>query len=129
VSNIREGWLRFTQPVLLQSFEDEFDLPIEKDKPNIPAEAGQVMTRAEDGENVAQELQSTYLSGVGKLLHMMRWSRPEVLNVVRELSTKHMTSATLAHPSYRCRYCPDLHLSNKGQFSLLFNHFSCVFLM
>jgi hypothetical protein len=24
--NLREGWLRFTQPVLLQSFEDEFEL-------------------------------------------------------------------------------------------------------
>jgi hypothetical protein len=96
VRNIREGWLKFTQPVLLQSFEDEFYLPIEKNKPNIPAEAGQVMARAEDGEKITQEVQSTYMSGVGKLLHMMRWSRPEVLNAVRELS-KHMTSATLSH--------------------------------
>jgi hypothetical protein len=58
---------------LLQSFEDEFDLPVENDKPNILAEAGQVMTRVEDGETVTLEVLSTYRSGVGKLLHMMRW--------------------------------------------------------
>jgi hypothetical protein len=114
VRNIREGWLKFTQPVLLQSFEDEFDLPIEKDKPNIPAEAGQVMARAEDGEKVTQEVQSTYRSGVGKVLHMMRWSRPEVLNAVRELS-RHMTSVTLSHlkAMYRVMtYC--VHTKNRG---------------
>jgi hypothetical protein len=52
VRNVKEGWLRFMQPVLLQSFEDELDLPVENNKPNIPAEAGQVTTRAEDGDKV-----------------------------------------------------------------------------
>jgi hypothetical protein len=114
VRNVIEGWLRFTQPVLLLSFEDEFDLPVENDKRNIPAEAGQVMTRAEDGEKVTLEVQSTYRSGVGKLLHMMRWSRPDVLNSIRELS-KHMTAATLTHlkAMYRAMtYC--MHTKNRG---------------
>ena len=35
-------------------------------------------------------------SGTGKLLHMMRWSRPDVLNAVRELS-EHMKEANLVH--------------------------------
>ena len=40
--------------------------------------------------------QKTYRSGVGKLLHMMRWSRPEILNSVRELS-RFMSGASKAH--------------------------------
>jgi hypothetical protein len=45
---------------------------------------------------------------------MMRWSRPEVLNAVRELS-KHMTSATLSHlkAMYRVMtYC--VYTKNRG---------------
>jgi hypothetical protein len=83
-----------------------------------------VMTRAEDGKNVAQELQSTYRSGVGKLLHMMRWSRPEVLSAVRELS-KHMTSATLTHlkAMYRVMtYC--VNTKNRGLADLLTTNLS-----
>ena len=38
--------------------------------------------------------QKKYRSGTGKLLHMMRWSRPDNLNAVRELS-KHMKEANL----------------------------------
>jgi hypothetical protein len=40
--------------------------------------------------------QKRYQSGVGKLLHMMRWSRPDTLNSVRELS-RFMQSAMSAH--------------------------------
>ena len=39
---------------------------------------------------MSEEKQATYSKGVGKLLHMMRWSRPEILNSVRELS-RYMT--------------------------------------
>jgi hypothetical protein len=114
VQNVKEGWLRFTQPVLLQSFQDEFDLPVEMDKPNIPAEAGQLMMRAVAGDKVTVEVQSTYRSGVGKLLHMMRWSRPDVLNSIREL-WKHMTAATQTHlkAMYRAMtYC--VHTKDRG---------------
>jgi hypothetical protein len=37
--NVEERWIKFTQPVQLQSFKDEFGLPDERDKPFIPAEA------------------------------------------------------------------------------------------
>ena len=40
--------------------------------------------------------QKKYISGTGKLLHMMRWSRPDILNAVRELS-KHMKEENLLH--------------------------------
>ena len=39
-----KGTMRFTQPVLLQSFEDDFELP--KGKPVTPLVAGTVLSRA-----------------------------------------------------------------------------------
>jgi hypothetical protein len=91
--NLEAGSVRFTQPVQLQSFQDEFNLPKVKDKPNIPAEAGQVLPKPEEGVVLPVEEQKTYRSGVGKLLHVMRWSRPDVLNAVRELSRFMMVAA------------------------------------
>ena len=61
--------LKFTQPVLLQSYEDEFDLP--NAVPTTPAAPGSVLLKGE-GEQMTDEQQSKYRSGVGKLLHMMR---------------------------------------------------------
>jgi hypothetical protein len=77
-----EGSVRFTQPVQLQSFVDEYELPDEKDKPTIPAEAGQVFSKPAEDEELPQGEQKVYRSGVGKLLHVMRWSRPDILNAV-----------------------------------------------
>ena len=46
---------------------------------------------------ITKELdQKTDWSGVGKLLHMMKWSRPEISNAVRELS-RFMKAVMLAH--------------------------------
>jgi hypothetical protein len=39
---------------------------------------------------------SVYRSGVGKLMHLMCWSKPEILNSVRELS-RFFAGATVAH--------------------------------
>jgi hypothetical protein len=52
-------------------------------------------------------MQSKYRSGTRKLLHLMKWSRPDVLNSVRELS-RFMTAATACHlkAMYRVmQYC------------------------
>jgi hypothetical protein len=105
--NVKECWIKFTQPVQLQSFVDESDLPDERDKPFIPAEAGQVMKRASENEGVGLDGQGAFRKGVGKLLHMMRWSRPDTLNAVRELS-RNMMYATATHMKalYRVmKYC------------------------
>ena len=68
--------MQITQPVLLQSFKDEFELP---DKAyNTPAEPGQVLEEALDDEVLGDEEQTQYRSGVGKLLYIMRWSKPEI---------------------------------------------------
>ena len=90
-----EGSLRFTQPVMIQSFHDEFNLPTAR-PPNTPGAPGEHLVKGDDGTQMDENMQLKYRSGVGKLLHMMRWSRPEILNPVRELS-KYMSGATLAH--------------------------------
>jgi len=98
------GQLKLTQPVLLQSFIDEFDLPNDKSYPSTPAEQGSVLMK---GDKLSMSEQRKYRSGVGKLLYLMRWSRPEIMNSVRELS-RFMQEASKAHLTamYRVmKYC------------------------
>jgi hypothetical protein len=108
--------IRLTQPVLLQSFEDEFEIPMFSEV-RTPAVAGQVLQSGSEGAIVSAEEQTTYRSGVGKLLHLMRWSRPEIQNAVRELS-RFFSGASMAHVSAMYRvmtYC----LSSKNRGRLL----------
>ena len=88
--------IRLTQPVMLQSFQDEFNISTGGRLPNTPAIPGDHLVKGDEGTNVGADMQSHYRTGVGKLLHMMRWTRPEIQNSVRELS-KYMSGATLAH--------------------------------
>jgi hypothetical protein len=90
-----ERSLKLTQPVMLQSFSDEFELP-DGPVPNTPATPGDALVRAKPEDCVSPAEQFKYRSGTGKLLHMMRWSRPEILNSVRELS-RYMSGASMAH--------------------------------
>ena len=85
--------MRLTQPVLLQSFKDEFELP-DEETPATPAVPGSVLIDGEIDTN--QKELSSYRTGVGKFLHMARWTRPEILNAVRELS-RFMSKATQKH--------------------------------
>jgi hypothetical protein len=68
--------IKVTQPVLLQSYKDEFELP--KQSCTTPAEPSKVLMKAKADEGAGPEQQTKYRSGIGKLLHMMRWSRPEI---------------------------------------------------
>ena len=70
--------LKFRQAIMLQSFEDEFTLP--NYDYQSPGEPGQVLTKCDDGDEVEPKVYSSYRSGVGKLLHMMRWSKSEIYN-------------------------------------------------
>jgi hypothetical protein len=81
--NRQEGWLKMTQPVLLQSFSDEFEMPGGR-FPVTPAVPGSVQV---EGENkVGFENHAKYRTGVGKLIHLSKFTRPEILNSVRELA-------------------------------------------
>ena len=86
--------LKFTQPVLLQSLQDEFELPDAKFA--TPARAGNVLTKCTQEEALNATDQTKYRSGVGKLLHMMQWSRPDCYNCIRDLS-RHMSMAAEKH--------------------------------
>jgi hypothetical protein len=76
--------LKLTQPVLLQSFTDEFKINEDQQpsNPGIPTKALQLGIQPA----VQGQRRTYYRSGVGKLMHMRRWSRPEMANAVRDLS-------------------------------------------
>jgi hypothetical protein len=93
--NFDDPSMRLTQPVMLQSFEDEFDLS-EIGNPKTPAIPGSSLTKTSNEGVVQGDVHSTYRTGVGKLLHLTRWTRPEIMNAVRELS-RYTSGALQAH--------------------------------
>ena len=110
--NREEHSIKFTQPVLLQSFTDEYD--IEGREYATPADPNTVLVKAVHEAIVNKTRQTYYRSGVGKLLHMTRWSRPETQNAVRELS-RHGSAPSEAHVKamHRCmNYC--VNTPNRG---------------
>ena len=77
--NKAEGWMRLTQPVLVQSLSDEFEIPKGK-APSIPAVAGSTLMSG--GPLLSSEEQSNYHSGVGKLIHLQKFSQAEMCTSV-----------------------------------------------
>jgi hypothetical protein len=88
-----EGMMKLTQPVLVQSLDDEFPVP---EDPAIatPGVPGQVLEHEET--DLTREEQRIYRSGVGKMMHLARWTRPEASNAIREL-TKFLGAAGKTH--------------------------------
>ena len=97
-----------TQPVLMQSLKDEFELPTATyECPAAPGTTLQSTITAEEVDN--DDEQREYRKAVGKLLHIMRWSRPDILNAVREVS-RFLGRANEAHVKACKRilkYCVD----------------------
>ena len=86
-----DGGLKFTQPVLTQSYVDEFDINTD----NVwktPAEAGSVLTKG--GTPLNGQGQTYLRKGIGKLLYKMQWSCACVSQSTRVL-TKHMQEGTV----------------------------------
>ena len=79
--------MKLVQPVMLQRFSDEFETSINCN-PRTPAEAGTVFLPGDNKSKVEQAMHTYFRKGLGKLLHMTRWSRPGVQNSVQELSRK-----------------------------------------
>jgi hypothetical protein len=91
--NKDERYMKILQPVLVQSFKDEFDLKL--DEPiATPAVPGSTLSKGEPDTTPFQQFK--YRSGVGKLIHLAKWSRPEILNAVRDLA-RHMSAPSTKH--------------------------------
>ena len=89
----QSGSIKIMQPVLLQSFKDEFGAEA-SDKVGTPAIPGKVLTQGDPDLTTYQQF--TYRSGTGKLIHLSKWSRPDILNAVRELA-RYMSTPTTKH--------------------------------
>jgi hypothetical protein len=70
---------------LLKSFVDEFGVD-EKKTVSLPAKAGQILVKSEPQDVLDDAGKTKYRSGVGKLRCLATWSRPDILNSVREVS-------------------------------------------
>ncbi len=66
--------IKFTQPVLMQSYHDEFDLP--KKSYRMPALAGSALVVGKEEEALSPAMQKKYCSGTGKAMHAMQYSKP-----------------------------------------------------
>ena len=74
--------IKVVQPDLVASFAESFNIPTGPS--GTAAVAGQVLLRVHDPvDNVNGNLQKKLHSGIGKLLHLMAKSRPEIANSVR----------------------------------------------
>jgi Reverse transcriptase (RNA-dependent DNA polymerase) len=87
--------MKMTQPVLLKSFVDEFEVS-ENCRVNLPAKAGQVLIKGKEEEIMNEHMTTRFRSGVGNLRYLATWSRLDILNAVREIS-RHMKAPTKAH--------------------------------
>jgi hypothetical protein len=88
--------LKLTQPVLIQSLSDEFDIPNVTERVRTPAPGGEVLYPGEQGTIESPEMQTKFRSGIGKMMHLMRWSRPEIKKCIQAM-TKYMGRASLKH--------------------------------
>ena len=86
---------------MIQSFLDE--LGAGKKKQMMPAELNTtVLKRPESGKILANKGQSKYWSGIGKRMHMMRWSRLDIYKATQDC-TRHMKLAGRTH--YNAMVC------------------------
>jgi hypothetical protein len=76
--------LKFTQPVLMQSYNGKFKLP--KKSYRRPALAGLVLAAGKKEEALSPAMQKKYCSGTGKTMHAMKYSKLEMYNAVQDLS-------------------------------------------
>jgi hypothetical protein len=84
--------MKLTQPVLLKSFVDEFEVS-KTCRVNLPAKAGQVLIKGNEDKIMSDHMKTNYRSRVGKLRYLATWSRPDILNAVRE-TPRHMKAPT-----------------------------------
>ena len=76
--------LKIAQPVVVKSLIDEFTFDEPNAKPEVPATRGaHLMSK---GPNLCAEAQTRCHSSVGILLYLVKWSHPEIVNSMCELT-------------------------------------------
>ena len=83
-TNQNKDRLKITQPVLVQLLKDKFDLE-EVTSRNVPVEAGKVLVCNRESK-ISEKAIKYYRKSVGKLLHIICFSRLERVSITRELS-------------------------------------------
>jgi len=98
VSNNDRSKVWITQPDLLAKLTKTFGEKVKgMQHYSTPAAPGEIIMRPQDpSELIREQEQSEYRSGVGMLLYLVKHSRPDISNPVRELS-KVMDGATESH--------------------------------
>ena len=91
----QKGCMKLTQPVLIQSLEDEFQIDSGGHIPQTPAVPGQVLGPVIEGIVSIRRTNNVSIES-GKLIHLMKWSHPEISYAVREVS-KHMKKVNRLH--------------------------------
>ena len=85
------------QDDILQRLEKHFGNDIKGVKAKTPLSSGTTIIKARDDSEILNDLeQSKYRSGVGSLNYLVKHTRPEISNAVRDLS-KVLGNATKAH--------------------------------
>jgi hypothetical protein len=86
------------QPNPIKNLQDSFSQYINANRKfQTPGAPKTVVMRSEKGDDVlSPKDQTMYCSGVGMLLYLVKHSRPDISNAVREL-TKVLDGATSAH--------------------------------
>ncbi len=86
-----------TQPKLIKHLKEHFEEELPTKEVMIPAAPRSVIIRPKEEEaKIAPEQQSKFRTRVGMLLYLVKLSRPEIANAVREL-TKVLDGATESH--------------------------------
>ena len=87
----------FRQPVLLQTLIDSYH--ISGATSDTPTFAGAQLHPSAEGEEVSAEKQAEYYTIIGKFLHLVNYSRPDIANAVREASRR-VKASTKKHRAY-----------------------------
>jgi len=89
------AWLG--QPHMIKKIETAFGEKVSRLREYLtPGTPGFGVVRPkDDSERISSEMQSEYMSGFGMFLYLVKYSRPDIANAVREL-TKCMDGATMA---------------------------------
>jgi Reverse transcriptase (RNA-dependent DNA polymerase) len=77
--------MKFLQPVLLQSFVDEFELPARATGGTL-APPGVSLRAYEDEEQLSVTQKREFRKAIGKLWYLARMSRHDILHAVRDMS-------------------------------------------